>query len=175
MHPRSRAREQVQPTFSSPVPDLDGLPASQARSELQAAGLRPGRPRHIYSEEPRGTVVKQDIDPRHSGTDSPPHPVHGHEVHLTTPVRESLGPRLSCCRFIHDPHSEFCAYFKCIAYPPPVWAGSSIEDRAFSQSSGDPMRFPQVSALAMVVIAATLSCRGRLVDSADSILGAALE
>jgi hypothetical protein len=163
---------------SSPIPgpDLVGLSASQARSELEAAGLRPGRPRHIYSSEPRGTVVRQDVDP---GT--PVRTLRRIRFTVTNPIPRPLfgspwGYNFRCCTFIRDTPSEFCSYFKCIPYfTSGVGWVIQCGDRAFSQSGeeyfvGDSISHSQGSCYRHGgYYRELLQLRGRLVDPADRI------
>jgi hypothetical protein len=93
-------------TSPIPVPDLVGLSASQARSELgrsvsKPGTIRAGSRRTTSGETPSHLLLgparhrrEAGYRSRHSGTDSPPHPVHRHAGHPSTFVRESLGLQL---------------------------------------------------------------------------------
>jgi PASTA domain len=135
---------QTDPTFV-PVPELVGESRSDARAALRAAGLRSGNARTSYSQEPPGTVVEQQFDP-------------GTEVRARRRIRFTVakplpravfgnpwGYNFSCCRFIRDPPSAFCSYFKCVPYfSAGVGYVIQCDDRTFEQSgAGQEAEHPQ--------------------------------
>jgi hypothetical protein len=169
-------------TAPIPVPDLVGLSPSQARSALQAVGLRRDTLRRIYSEELQGTVVKQGIDP---GTLVR----NGRRIKFTIarPLPRPFdgnpwGYNFHCCTFIRETPSEFCSYFKCVPnFTSGVGWIIQCGDRAFSQSGeeyfvGDPIPdSPGTCYGHRGIYRPLLQLRGHLVDPADRILGTAQE
>jgi hypothetical protein len=132
-------------TAPIPVPDLVGLSPDQARSALQAVGLRSDTPHETFSEELQGTVVKQGIDP---GTLVR----NGRRIDfmIVRPFPRPLngnpwGYNLRCCTFIRESPSEFCSYFECVSdFSSGVGWIIQCRDREFSQSgkerfAGDPI------------------------------------
>jgi hypothetical protein len=131
----------IRPTGTGPtgvtpilVPDLVGESASEARADLRAAGVRPRR-RVAYSEEPVGTVLDQAVEP---GSEVRPRRIIWFTVARRIPTSvfgNPWGYNWNCCRFIRDPPSAFCSYFKCV---PNFSSGTGwviqCEDRTFSQS-----------------------------------------
>jgi hypothetical protein len=135
--PKGPTSTMTAPPARVEVPDVVGESASKARDDLRAAGLRPSVARQVYSDDPRGTVLRQAVDP---GREVRPHRIV--RLTLSKPIPRPVfgnpwGYNFICCRSIYKPPASFCTYFNCIPY---FYSGVGYviqcSDGAFSQSGG---------------------------------------
>jgi PASTA domain-containing protein len=119
------------------VPKVKGLNVSDARSTLRSAGLHPVVGGKLYSDQRRGTVLRQAVGP---GTEVRPDRVV--RLIIAKPIPQPVngnpwGYNFVCCRNIYNPPGAFCSFFNCIPY---FSSGNGFviqcEDGAFSQSGG---------------------------------------